>query len=64
MTVDGDHLRFSATVQTDPPCTSELEPVDDMMFTILAGEVEFEIEADRLQLSHASGAGLGLHADE
>lgn len=59
MTVDGYHLRFSATVQTDPACTSELELVDDMMLTILDGDVEFDIEADRLELRRASSAGLG-----
>lgn len=64
VTMDGDDLRLSATVQTEPACTSELELVDDVVLTILDGDVEFDIEADRLELRHGSGAGLGLHADE
>ena len=62
--VDDDRLRFSDAVQTDPICPPELEEVDTVLLTILTGEVDYEITANRLRLDHPDGVGLGLHADE
>jgi heat shock protein HslJ len=62
--VDDDRLRFSDAVQTDPICPPELEEVDTVLLTILTGDVDFEITANRLRLDHPDGVGLGLHADE
>lgn len=64
VTVDDDRLRFSDAVQTDPVCSADLEDVDEVMLVILTGEVEYEITANRLRLTHPDGVGLELHADE
>lgn len=62
--VSGDRLRFAEVVQTDPVCPPELVDVDDVMLTVLAGDVAYDIEAARLRLDHPDGVGLGLHAGE
>lgn len=62
--VSDDRLRFSDAVQTDPLCPPELVDVDEVMLTILTGDVEYEIEAARLRIDHPDGVGLGFHADE
>jgi heat shock protein HslJ len=62
--VSDERLRFSDAVQTDPICPPELVAVDEVLLTILTGEVGYEITANRLRLDHPDGVGLGLHADE
>lgn len=64
VTVSGRRLRFADTFQTDPACSAELEGVDEVMPTVLVGEVEFTIDANRLSLNHPDGVGLGFRADE
>ncbi|HEX6195382.1 MAG TPA: META domain-containing protein [Jiangellaceae bacterium] len=62
--VNNGSVTFSDTVQTDQACAPEFEDLDSTMTIVLGGEVEYEITAARLVLSHPDGVGLGLHADE
>jgi heat shock protein HslJ len=62
--VNDGSVTFSDTVQTDQACAPEFEEVDETVATVLDGEVDFEITAGRLTLSHPDGVGLGFQADE
>jgi heat shock protein HslJ len=57
-------LEFMDTAQTGRACPPELVEVDEAVRAVLAGPVEFAIEAARLRLDHPDGPGLGLHAGE
>lgn len=61
---DEGRLTFSNVTQTDQACDAEHAEVDDTMMTIFTGEVDYEITAGRLTLSHPDGVGLGFKADE
>jgi heat shock protein HslJ len=60
--VAGDKLTFSAIGTTKRLCTDAAGPVETHILAVLQGEVTWRIEADKLVLTHPSGAGLELHA--
>jgi heat shock protein HslJ len=62
--IEDGRLRFTEAVQTDPTCPPELTNVDDVMQTVLDGEVTYSIQASRLQLDHPDAVGLTLLAEE
>lgn len=57
-------ITFGPMALTKMMCPDEVMSLENAVVATLNGSVTFEIEADRLTLTAASGDGLGLYADE
>jgi heat shock protein HslJ len=55
-------ITFSDVIATKMACEDDKMALERAVLSVLAGEVSYEIKADRLTLTHPSGNGLGLHA--
>jgi heat shock protein HslJ len=61
-TVAGDVLTFTQGAMTRMMCAPEIMRGETAAVDVLQGEVEYDITADRLTLTHPSGKGLQLRA--
>lgn len=55
-----DTLTFEGIATTKKACDPDRMRTEQSVLGVLDGEVNFDIDADRLTLSHPSGRGLGL----
>ncbi|MPZ79080.1 MAG: META domain-containing protein [Actinophytocola sp.] len=61
-TASGDSIRFENAVMTLKACSPDIMRLEAAVLDVVRDEVEVEIEADRLTLTHPSGKGLQLRA--
>lgn len=61
-TMSGDKIRFANAVMTLKACAPEIMQLEAAVLEVVRDEVTFEIDADRLTLTHPSGKGLQLTA--
>jgi len=60
--VAGATITFGQLALTRKACPPDLAPLEDAVRGVLDGAVQFEIDADRLTVTHPSGRGLQLRA--
>lgn len=61
-TVGGDTIRFENAVMTLKACAPDIMRLEAAVLDVVRDEVEIEIDADRLTLTHPSGKGIQLRA--
>jgi heat shock protein HslJ len=61
-TIVDNLIVFGSGSITEMASTPEMIPVEDAVFSVLAGEVTYEITANQLTITHPSGRGIQLHA--
>jgi heat shock protein HslJ len=60
--VHGDQITFAVTGDPPPACTGPAATVASAVLGVVSGEVSYRIEARKLTLTDAGGAGLELQA--
>jgi heat shock protein HslJ len=61
--VHANRITFSVAGDPPPACTGPAVTIASAVLGVVRGEVTYRIEARRLTLTDASGAGLELQAD-
>ncbi len=61
--VNGKTLTFGEIVLTRKACPPQVMQVEQAITTVLDGDTAFEIDSDRLDIKHPTGAGLQLTAN-
>lgn len=63
-TIESDTITITGMVTTDAACSDpDVSLVEQHIASVLAGQVQYDIVAQRLTLTGPEGAGLGLRAD-
>jgi heat shock protein HslJ len=62
-TVTGDTIEFGNATMTLKACAGDIMRLEAAVLGVVDGAVTFEVDADRLTLTHPSGKGLQLHAN-
>lgn len=61
-TVSGDTIRFENAVMTLKACAPDIMRLEAAVLDVVRGEVEIQIDADRLTMTQPSGEGIQLRA--